>query len=67
MENIKTDILDKTKKSMTQNIYSIVKTNVDVGTWFHIRDRIAVNIIRKVRRVNVNNNIYAKYKILYKK
>jgi hypothetical protein len=63
MQNIKNDIIDKTKKIMTQKIYSIVKTNVEIATWFHIRDKIAVNIIRKVRRVNVNNNIYAKYKI----
>ncbi len=63
MENIKTDIIDNTKKIMTQKIYPIVKTNVEIATWFHIRDKIAVNIIRKVKRVNVNNNIYAKYKI----
>jgi hypothetical protein len=62
MQNIKNDIIDKTKKIIIQKIYPIVKTNVEIANWFYIRDKIAVNIIRKVKRVNVNNNIYAKYK-----
>jgi hypothetical protein len=57
MQNIKNDIIDKTKKIITQKIYAISKTNVEIANWFYIRDKIAVNIIRKVKRVNVNNNI----------